>query len=212
MIADYINNFCLDYVKKHVIFAILMIIIGYKFWYKYILISGIVILLFIIYFFRRPKVNTQRSRNFAVSPASGKIIKIQERDGLLQIAIFINLWDAHVQYVPYNGIVQSQIYKKGQFNAAYLFKKGKDNEKLIHNIRTDRGLMTIVQIAGVVARSIEKFVNKGEQVSQNDELGLIRFGSRCDLFIPIENKFNVLVKEGDRVKGGITNLVQFFDI
>jgi len=212
MIADYINNFCLDYVKKHVIFAILMIIIGYKFWYKYILISGIVILLFIIYFFRRPKVNTQRSRNFAVSPASGKIIKIQERDGLLQIAIFINLWDAHVQYVPYNGIVQSQIYKKGQFNAAYLFKKGKDNEKLIHNIRTDRGLMTVVQIAGVVARSIEKFVNKGEQVSQNDELGLIRFGSRCDLFIPIENKFNVLVKEGDRVKGGITNLVQFFDI
>jgi len=93
-----------------------------------------------------------------------------------------------------------------------LFKKGKDNEKLIHNIRTDRGLMTVVQIAGVVARSIEKFVNKGEQVSQNDELGLIRFGSRCDLFIPIENKFNVLVKEGDRVKGGITNLVQFFDI
>jgi len=212
MIADYINNFCLDYVKKHVIFAILMIIIGYKFWYKYILISGIVILLFIIYFFRRPKVNTQRSRNFAVSPASGKIIKIQERDGLLQIAIFINLWDAHVQYVPYNGIVQSQIYKKGQFNAAYLFKKGKDNEKLIHNIRTDRGLMTIVQIAGVVARSIEKFVNKGEQVSQNEELGLIRFGSRCDLFIPVENKFNVLVKEGDRVKGGITNLIQFFDI
>jgi phosphatidylserine decarboxylase len=212
MIADYINNFCLDYVKKHVIFAILMIIIGYKFWYKYILISGIIILLFIIYFFRRPKVNTERSRNYAVSPASGKIIKIQEKEGLLQIAIFINLWDAHVQYSPYDGIVQSQIYKKGQFNAAYLFKKGKDNEKLIHNIRTDRGLMTIVQIAGVVARSIEKFVNKGEQVSQNDELGLIRFGSRCDLFIPIENKFNVLVKEGDRVKGGITNLVQFFDI
>ena len=212
MIADYINNFCLDYVKKHVMFSILMIIIGYKFWYKYILISGIVILLVIIYFFRRPKVNTQKNRNFAVSPASGKIIKIQERDGLLQISIFINLWDAHVQYVPYDGLVQSQIYKKGQFNAAYLFKKGKDNEKLIHNIRTDRGLMSVVQIAGVVARSIEKFVNKGDQVSQNEELGIIRFGSRCDLFIPIENKFNVLVKEGDRVKGGITKLIHFLDM
>jgi len=211
MIADYINNFCLDYVPKQVIFTILLIIIGYKFWYKYFLIAGIVCLLFLICFFRRPKVSLEKSRNFAFAPASGKIIKIQERDGLLQIAIFINLWDAHVQYVPYKGLVQSQIYKKGQFNPAYIFKKGKDNEKLIHNIRTDRGTMTVVQIAGVIARSVEKFVNKGEQVDQNDELGIIRFGSRCDLFIPIENKFNILVKEGDRVKGGITKLIQFFD-
>lgn len=212
MIADYINNFCLDYVPKQVIFTILLIIIGYKFWYKYFLIAGVLCLLFLIYFFRRPKIKTQKDRNVAFAPASGKIIKIQERDGLLQIAIFINLWDAHVQYAPYKGLVQSQIYKKGQFNAAYLFKKGKDNEKLIHNIRTDRGLMTVVQIAGVVARSIEKFVNKGEHIEQCDELGIIRFGSRCDLFIPIENKFNILVKEGDRVKGGITKLIQFFDM
>jgi len=212
MYADYINNFALDYVQKHIIFLIIMIIIGYKLSYTYILITGIVLLLFVFYFFRRPKNNIIKSNNHIISPASGKVIKIQERDGLLQIAIFINLWDAHIQYAPYNGIIKSQIYKKGNFNPAFLFKKGKDNEKLIHNINTDRGLITVVQIAGVVARSIEKFVNINDTVQQGDEIGLIRFGSRCDIFIPLDNKFNLLVKEGQRVYGGKTQLLEFFNI
>lgn len=213
MYADYINNFVLDYVQKQFLFSIFLIIIGYKFSYKYILLTGIVILLFLIYFFRRPTINTLRSRNHLISPASGKVIKIQEREGgLLQIAIYINLWDAHVQYVPYDGIVQSQIYKPGKFHPAYIFQKSEHNEKLIHNIQTDKGLISIVQIAGVLARTIEKFVHKGQRVSQTDELGLIRFGSRCDIFIPIENKFNVLVREGQRVYGGKTQLLQFFDM
>ena len=211
MYADYINNFALDYAQKYLLFCILLITIGYKMGYNKIMIVGILMLLFILYFFRRQSFIKFEEPDKLIAPASGKIIKIQERDGLLQIAIFINLWDQHVQYVPYKGLVRSQIYKKGQFNPAYLFKKGKDNEKLIHNISTDKGLITVVQIAGVIARSIEKFIHKGEQVSQKDELGIIRFGSRCDVFLPADNKYKLLVKEGQRVYGGKTGLLQFFN-
>ena len=208
----FLNNYCFHYVPKHVIFSILLILVGYRFWLKYFMIIGIIYFLFLLYFFRIPKHKGEVDKNFVYAPCYGKIIKIQQRDGLLQIATFINLWNPHVQYVPYPGVVQKQIYKKGQFNPAYLFAKGKDNEKLIHNIQTEKGLMTVVQIAGVIARSIESFIGEGEQVHQNNELGLIRFGSRCDIFIPIENKFNILVKEGDTIKGGITKLIQFHDI
>ena len=203
-------HYCFQYVPKHVIFSILLILVGFKFWFKWFMIIGVVYFLFLLYFFRQPKEKALPDSNAVFAPCYGKVIKVQERDGLLQIATFINLWDPHIQYAPYKGHITGQIFKKGEFNPAYIFAKGKDNEKMIHNIQTDRGLMTVVQIAGVIARSIEAFVSKGDQVQQNSELGLIRFGSRCDIFIPIENKFNILVKEGDKIKGGITKLVQFF--
>lgn len=203
-------HYCFQYVPKHVIFAILLILVGFKFWFKWFMIIGVVYFLFLLYFFRQPKEIAPPDTNFVFAPCYGKVIKVQERDGLLQIATFINLWDPHIQYAPYKGYVTNQIFKKGEFNPAYIFSKGKYNERMIHNIKTDRGLISVVQIAGVIARSIEAFIGEGDQVQQNSELGLIRFGSRCDIFIPIENKFNVLVKEGDKIKGGITKLVQFF--
>ena len=100
--------------------------------------------------------------------------------------------DAHIQYAPYKGVIQNQIYKPGMFHPAYIFKKGEYNEKLIHNITTSKGVMSVAQISGVIARNIERFVDEGHEIVQNQEIGLICFGSRCDLFIPLENKMEIL--------------------
>ena len=210
-LSQIFRNYSVVYMKKYLLILIILLGLGIKFWIKYLILAAALPLLFMIYFFRIPKNVGERSDKFATAPAYGKVIKVQEKDGLLQIAIFINLWDAHVQYMPYDGIIKKQIYKKGRFNPAYIFAKGKDNEKLIHNILTNKGMMTVVQIAGVCARTIERFVQEGQAVQQNEELGLIRFGSRCDIFIPLDNTMNVLVKEGDRVKGGITKIVEFLN-
>jgi phosphatidylserine decarboxylase len=210
-LSQVFKNYSVVYMKKYLFILIILLIVGIKFWNKYIIGIALLPLLFLIYFFRIPKHIEERNAKFATAPAYGKVIKVQEKDGLLQIAIFINLWDAHIQYMPYDGIIKKQIYKEGQFNPAYLFAKGKYNEKLIHNISTNKGMITVVQIAGVVARTIERFVQEGQAVQQNDEIGLIRFGSRCDIFIPLNNTMKVLVKEGDRVKGGITKIVEFLN-
>ena len=210
-LSQVFKNYSVVYMKKYLFILIILLIVGIKFWNKYIIGIALLPLLFLIYFFRIPKHIEPRTDKFATAPAYGKVIKVQESNGLLQIAIFINLWDAHIQYMPYDGVIKKQIYKEGQFNPAYLFAKGKYNEKLIHNISTNKGIITVVQIAGVVARTIERFVQEGQAVQQNDEIGLIRFGSRCDIFIPLDNTMKVLIKEGDRVKGGITKIVEFLN-
>ncbi len=210
-LSQVFKNYSVVYMKKYLFILIILLIVGIKFWNKYIIGIALFPLLFLIYFFRIPKHIEERNAKFVTAPAYGKVIKVQEKDGLLQIAIFINFWDAHIQYMPYDGIIQKQIYKKGQFNPAYIFAKGKYNEKMIHNISTNKGMITVVQIAGVIARTIERFVQEGQEVQQNDEIGLIRFGSRCDIFIPLDNTMKVLVKEGDKVKGGITKIVEFLN-
>lgn len=203
------RNYSVVYMKKYLLILIILLIVGIKLWNRYIIIIAIIPLLFLIFFFRIPKEIAEVDGKFITAPTYGKVIKVQETNGLLQIAIFINLWDPHIQYMPYEGVILKQIYKEGQFNPSYLFAKGKDNEKLIHNISTNKGVISVVQIAGVIARTIERFVNEGQVVSQNDEIGLIRFGSRCDIFIPLDNTMEILVKEGDKVKGGITKIVKF---
>ena len=210
-LSQVFKNYSVVYMKKYLFILIALLIVGIKFWNKYIIGIALFPLLFLIYFFRIPKHIEERNDKFVTAPAYGKVIKVQEKDGLLQIAIFINLWDAHIQYMPYDVVVKKQISKKGQFNQSYLFAKGKYNEKLIHNISTNKGIITVVQIAGVVARTIERFVQEGQAVQQNDEIGLIRFGSRCDVFIPLDNTMKVLIKEGDKVQGGITKIVEFLN-
>lgn len=210
-LSNIFRNYSVVYAKKYLLLFISILSVGIKLRSKYIILFALIPLLYIIYFFRIPKFTEEPDDKYAFSPAYGKIIKIQERDGLLQIAIFINLWDAHIQYAPYKGVIQKQTYKPGMFHPAYIFKKGEYNEKLIHNITTSKGVMSVAQISGVIARNIERFVDEGHEIAQNQEIGLICFGSRCDLFIPLENQINILVKEGDKVQGGITKLVEFLN-
>ena len=212
-ISIFFKNYSFSFMKKYLGLSLILILVGYKFWYKYIFIIGLLSLFTILYFYRIPKPNTIIDSNFLFSPCFGKVMKIQKvGNNMLQISIYIGLKDPHIQYIPYDGLITKQIYKKGKFYPAHMFEKSKYNEKLIHNIQTNKGLFSIVQIGGILARSITSFVNEKEFVKQNQKLGLIGMtGSRVDLFIPMENKFNIIVEEGQRVTNK-TKLLQFFNM
>lgn len=203
-------NYVFTYSKKYLLIFLIILIFAIKFKYYSLSLLIIFCIFCLFYFFRRPDIKIKNESNNIYAPASGKIIKILDHGNVIQIAIFINLWDAHIQYIPYNGIILDQIYKKGKFNAAYIFKKGKDNERLIHYIQTNKGIITVIQIAGVMVRNIVTFKKPKDMVKQCEELGLIKFGSSTQIFIP-KNSTNdkLLIKEGDIVKGGETIIYTF---
>lgn len=203
------KNYSWRYMKKYLLISFGFIWYGYKKWNKMLLL-GTLFASIIIFFYRIPSLNMYRSDKYIFSPCFGKVKNISKKNNMLQISIYIGLGDPHIQYIPYNGIVIKQIYKKGSFHPAYLFEKSKFNEKLIHNIETKKGIITVVQIGGIIARSIKSFVKKDDFVAQNQELGLIGItGSRVDIFIPLNNQFNILIKKGDKVTNK-TKLIQFF--
>lgn len=206
-----VKNYAPKHAQIHLIMLCIFIIVGIGTGNNYIVISSIVLLLFVLYFFRIKEVSKDLSEDFAFAPSYGRVVKVREFEGHLQIAMFISVLDAHIQYAPCGGKITEQIYKDGQFNSAYFFEKTELNEKLIHKIETSRGEIKVAQIAGLIARTIVPFVKVGEEVVQNQEIGLIKFGSSCHLFIPLKGNENmkVLIKEGDYVEGGITKIVQF---
>lgn len=206
-----LNNYCFVYDLKKIFFIIFFIFISYKtFFYKITILLSI-ILIFIYYFYRIPPINPQMNNLFIHGPCYGIIKNIEKTNGFLHISIFIRLTDPHIQYIPYSGFLRNIFYIPGEFNPAYMIKKGKYNEKMIYHIETSKGTIIVSQIAGVLARSIIPFVKKNTIVKQNEELGLIKFGSRCDIFIPLSNPLKILVRNGDIVKGSYTQLVRFLN-
>lgn len=176
--------------------------------------SGIVIIIYVtvlgllMVFYRVPyRVNQYPSR-FIVAPSDGvvkSVLRMNKR--ITHIAIYLNIFDAHVQWSPINGKVISVRYKEGRFHPAYLLEKSKYNERVETTIYSPMldGTIKIVQIAGQLARRIATYVKPGDHLSRGELFGLIKFSSRVDVFLPSE-KVNVLVKEGDRLLGNTTIL------
>lgn len=206
-----LNNYVFIYELRAVIILVIFIYIFYKANFLKIASFILLVLFFLMYFFRIPQINPKKDKSLIFSPCYGRVKEITKVGDYLQIAIFINVTDPHVQYIPYEGVVNKVIYKKGEFNPAYMIKKGKYNEKMIYHINTIRGNIIVSQIAGVIARTIVPFVKEKQIVEQNEELGLIKLGSRCDIFIPTTNPMKVLVKKGDYVKGTFTKLIEFLN-
>jgi len=206
-----LNNYCFVYDLKKILFIIFFIFISYKTYFYKITAFLSILLIFIYYFYRIPSINPQINNHFIHSPCYGIIKNIEKNNGFLHISIFIRLTDPHIQYIPYSGFLRNIFYKPGEFNPAYMIKKGKYNEKMIYHIETSKGTIMVSQIAGVIARTIIPFVKKNTIVKQNEELGLIKFGSRSDIFIPLSNPLKILVRPGDIVKGSYTQLVQFLN-
>jgi len=206
-----LNNYCFVYDLKKIFFIIFFIFISYKTYFYKITAFLSILLIFIYYFYRIPPINPQRNNHFVHAPCYGIIKNIEKTNGFLHISIFIRLTDPHIQYIPYSGFLRNIFYKPGEFNPAYMIKKGKYNEKMIYHIETSKGTIMVSQIAGVIARTIIPFVKKNTIVKQNEELGLIKFGSRSDIFIPLSNPLKILVRPGDIVKGSYTKLVQFLN-
>lgn len=168
--------------------------------------------LFIAWFFRNPRRSSPKSERAVVAPGDGKIVEICEepeprflKDKSVRISIFLNIFDVHVNRIPCQGTVEQVVYQPGRFFAASRPEATLQNEQNALLIRAAQGAKVLcVQIAGLLARRIVCWVVPGETVTCGERFGLIRFGSRMDVFLPVDTKLNV--KVGDHVKGGETLL------
>ena len=173
---------------------------------------------FILWFFRDPERNTPIAEGKIISPADGKVCLIDssvppeelqyETEEMQRVCIFMNVFNVHVNRVPVKGEIKKIIYKEGSFFNASLDKASEKNERNSIIISTENGIeVIVVQIAGLIARRILSFVNDGDQLKSGERFGLIRFGSRVDVYLP--KTFKSEIKVGDKTVAGETILGSF---
>ena len=174
-----------------------------------IFLATIVLLLFIISFFRIPKRNLTIRDNAIVAPADGKVVAIEEvqadeyfTDRRIQVSIFMSPLNVHVNRNPVSGEVAYSQYHKGKYLVAWHPKSSTENERHSVVYRNNGKEILVKQIAGAVAKRIVNYLQPGQQVKQAAEMGFIKFGSRVDLLLPLDAK--IQVKIGDKPKGGVT--------
>ncbi len=171
----------------------------------------ILITVWIYYFFRDPERFSINDDSFLVSPADGLITDISERSGpeelrlenttYTKISVFMNVFNCHVNRIPTSGKIEEIYYKPGKFLNASLDKASEENERNYYKIKSSKGNeeIIIVQIAGLIARRIVCEVEQGQELKQGERIGMIRFGSRVDIYF--KNK-KVLAKLGQNVVAG----------
>ena len=167
--------------------------------------------LWVAYFFRDPERVGDRGPSLIVSPADGKLIMITEVDEpgfvkgrAIRLSIFMNVFNVHVNRYPVDGVVKFVHYNKGKFFNAAAEKSSLENEQMSVGIDTGRYSILVRQIAGLIARRIVTYSRLGEKVKQGERLGIIRFGSRVDVFIPPGS--TIKAKLGDATVAGVTIL------
>ena len=178
--------------------------------------TGLLLTVWVYYFFRDPERVIIEDDNYLVSPADGEVIKVEEVDGpkevglenkkFKKISIFMNVFDCHVNRTPCAGTVEDILYKPGKFLNASFDKASEDNERNYYKIKDTSGNnIIVVQIAGLIARRIVCETNNGQTLNQGERIGMIRFGSRADVYY--EN-YEPLVKVGQKAISGETLLAK----
>ena len=183
---------------------------------KFLGLLGIIISIWVFYFFRDPDRHPILDNNFLVAPADGMICQIEndvsgpkelsmENDKFIKVSVFMNVFNCHVNRFPIDCKVNEVFYKPGDFVNASLDDASINNERnLIKITSVQNDEIVVTQVAGLVARRIVSYCNNTENYKQGQSFGIIRFGSRVDLFF--KNNFKVLVKKGQTVIGGETLL------
>mgnify|MGYP001160776059 FL=1 len=200
---------------KFLVIAGIITIIFYIF-SNFLGLVGLVLTIWVYYFFRDPERIIINDDNYLVSPADGEIIKVEEVSGpkelglesksFKKISIFMNVFDCHVNRIPCSGKIDEILYKPGKFLNASLDKASEDNERNYYKIKDiHNNDIIVVQIAGLVARRIVCETNKDQDLKQGDRIGMIRFGSRADVYY--EN-YEPLVKVGQTAIAGETLLAK----
>jgi phosphatidylserine decarboxylase len=200
---------------KFIVIAAVITIILYNF-SSFLGLIGLVLTIWVYYFFRDPERVIIDDDNYLVSPADGEVIKVEEVNGpkelglenkkFNKISIFMNVFDCHVNRTPCKGKIEEILYKPGKFLNASFDKASEDNERNYYKIKDVNGNdIIVVQIAGLIARRIVCESNKNQELSQGERIGMIRFGSRADVYY--EN-YQPLVKIGQRAISGETLLAK----
>jgi phosphatidylserine decarboxylase len=174
---------------------------------------GVVLTAWCVYFFRDPDRTTPDAENLVICPADGVVQSVVQAvpppelelgtEPMTRVAVFMNVFNVHVNRVPMSGVITAKHYRPGKFFNASLDKASEFNERMSLKVKTEKGVeIAFVQIAGLVARRILCYVDVGRAVEAGERFGLIRFGSRVDIFLP--NGVQPLVIEGQTTIAGET--------
>ena len=178
---------------------------------------GYLLTFFTLWFFRNPERNTEKDVNSIISSADGKVCLIDEaspplelemgQEKMLRVCVFMNVFNVHVNRTPISGEIQKIVYKAGSFLNASLDKASEKNERSSMVIANDNNIkIIVVQIAGLIARRILGFVSEKQFLEQGERYGLIRFGSRVDIYMPLDATVTCAV--GDKVVAGKSKLAK----
>ena len=200
---------------KFIIIAVLITVVLYLI-SNFLGLVGLVLTIWVYYFFRDPERVSINDENYLVSPADGLVVDVLKTNGpkelglenrnFKKISIFMNAFDCHVNRSPCSGKVSDIIYVPGKFLNASLDKASEDNERNYYNIKNKQGEdIIVVQIAGLIARRIVSEASKDQELQQGSRIGMIRFGSRVDIYF--EN-YNPLVKVNQKTIAGETLLAK----
>jgi phosphatidylserine decarboxylase len=169
------------------------------------------LLLFHLFFFRDPEREIPQNQYAVLSPADGRVVSVEKveeqeyfKEHVWKISIFLSVFNVHVNRMPTNGKIEYLAYKKGQFLAAFAGRASELNEQSVIGIQNANGKVLFKQIAGLIARRIIYHCEDGEEVIAGERFGMIRYGSRVDVFVPLST--NIMVSRMQRVKGGISVL------
>jgi len=206
------DKYILGFALLFLLAVILAIAASHWLSWIFCLLVGIVFGL-VLYFFRDPKRILDRDINLCYSPADGRVadittVSLKEFPGsdFLRVGIFMSILDVHVQRSPLNGVVDFVSHQPGKNYPAYDPAASVENDQITMGIKTDSGLILVKQIAGILARKCVNYAKPGEQIQSGQRYGLIKFGSRVELFLPLNVKTNISI--GDNVIAGVTPLAE----
>ena len=198
----------------HPFIAIFAVVTALLFmWWDPAGLVGVVLTAWCVYFFRDPDRTTPDAENLVICPADGVVQSVVQAvpppelelgtEPMTRVAVFMNVFNVHVNRVPMSGVITAKHYRPGKFFNASLDKASEFNERMSLKVKTEKGVeIAFVQIAGLVARRILCYVDVGRAVEAGERFGLIRFGSRVDIFLP--NGVHPLVIEGQTTIAGET--------
>jgi phosphatidylserine decarboxylase len=178
-----------------------------------------VILVWILAFFRDPKRCCPLEKNLLLAPADGRVtdVEVVEEDGFIggpavRIGIFLNIFDVHINRAPCNVKVEKITYRRGRYKNAMSPESGRVNESNdLWLVRTDGPgeKLLVRQISGAIARRIVCAAREGQELAGGEKFGMIKFGSRTELYVPVSESVKCLVERGDKVKAGLSPLVRY---
>jgi phosphatidylserine decarboxylase len=198
---------------------------GYKFGLPPLLLGGVLLAiqwnwiggiltflaLFVFYFFRDPERTIPADADSIVSPADGRVVEIidEEFDSVPghRVSIFLSVWNVHIQRAPVAGRIADVVHRPGRFYGAFRARASRENEQNVIYIDSPTGRVVFKQIAGAIARRVLCWKSKGETVARGERVGMIRFGSRVDVWLPAAIK--LVVRRGQNVKGGESILAKW---
>lgn len=201
-------------VKEGYYFGLPLLLLGAAAYFAHWMIVASVLVclaLFVFSFFRDPERAIPSEPGAIVSPGDGRVVVITDEDFAelpgKRISIFLAVWNVHVNRAPAAGVITKMEYRPGKFLAAMRERASMENEQNVFTLSTDAGEMVFKQIAGLIARRVVSWKNPGERVARGERIGLVRFGSRVDVWVPRDAE--ILVRVGENVKGGSSVLAHW---